>query len=151
MAVDVMRFAAEQEANNVRPVLINNINNINQGISESGIILTQERKTNHFEGIHIDSTVNVNIDKGMQESILVQADQNYMKFVETTVDSNILYITVNVPELKPRMNAININVTMCNLSYIKISDYSSVKVKDTFQSDNFPKFEFTNASRFKKS
>ena len=136
-AGNLIRASAENEATLVQEVLTQQIRNLNSGIHESGILLKQERQTSHFEGIHVDSTINVFVNKGIQDSILVVADQNLINLVETTVSSDhILSITMGVAETKQRLNPINVNVTMSNLSYIKVSDSSSVKVTTYFQSEN---------------
>jgi len=98
-------------------------------ISGSGNIITQTRPTGDFQRFSTSSGIDVELTTGPVIQVIVEADDNVMKYIETTVNGDNLHIG-----LKDHVNLSNthmkVYITAPQINGIKASSGSDVIVKD---------------------
>lgn len=60
--------------------------------SGSGNIVSETRQTGNFEGLSVGGSFDVEVKIGPEVSVIVEADDNIMKYIETTVTAGTLRI-----------------------------------------------------------
>ena len=112
-------------------------------ITGSGNIISETRAIGNFNGISAAGGFNVEVKIGPVSEVIVEADDNVMKYIETTVSGNTLKI-----RLGDHINISNahmkVYVTAPGINSIKASSGSDVVVKDLLKSDH--KLNFTASS-----
>ncbi len=78
-----------------------------RGKRGSGNIITETRTVLPFTFVHANTSINVDVKQGSETSVVVEADDNLIKYVETIVEGN---------ELKIRLK----NVSIWNHSTIRV-------------------------------
>lgn len=58
----------------------------------SGVIISDTRSTDNFDGINVGGGFEVEVKIGSPTSVLIEADDNIMKYIETSVAGNTLKI-----------------------------------------------------------
>lgn len=58
----------------------------------SGNIITETRQTGNFEGLSVGGSFDVEVKIGPEVSVVVEADDNIMKYIETTVSGGTLRV-----------------------------------------------------------
>lgn len=111
--------------------------------SGSGRIITDQRTVSDFQKISVSAGIHVEFKSG-PTSIRVEADDNVINYVETTVDNGVLTIGY-----KDHHNFNNVEVTVFvasnNLNSISSSSGSSVKVVDQLKTDKKLYFEASSS------
>lgn len=78
-----------------------------RGKKGSGNIITETRNVQPFTAVHANTSIDVDVKQGSETSVVVEADDNLIKYVETIVEGN---------ELKIRLK----NVSLWNHSTIRV-------------------------------
>lgn len=68
-------------------------NNNNNYHMPSGRIIREKRDLPLFEGIHVNGSIQIFITQSNDQSITVEDDENYVRFVDTRVQNKILYVS----------------------------------------------------------
>ncbi len=98
----------------------------------SGNIITQTKTVSKFTGINISGGFEVEIKNGATENVVVEADDNLMKYVDVNVVGD---------ELKVRLEQISVSdahlkilITAPQIDHINASAGSDITTKDQFKS-----------------
>jgi hypothetical protein len=103
--------------------------NINIG---SGNIITEKRNiTESFDKIEASSGVNVFVTQGNLEDVVVETDDNVMKYVITKVENGTLVIKLK--RNSNFMSSIDVKVQMPNISGIKASSGATIEAQNTLR------------------
>lgn len=103
--------------------------NINIG---SGNIITEKRTiTESFDKIEASSGVNVFVTQGNPEDIVVETDDNVMKYVITKVENGTLIIKVK--RNTNIMSSIDVKVQMPTISGLKASSGATIETQNTIR------------------
>jgi hypothetical protein len=106
-----------------------------QSKTGSGKIITETRTTAEFNAIKVSSSIDVDVQQGNESSIVVEADDNIIRFVETEVIAGKL--TIKLKDLNNLRNAtIKVHVITKSLNEIAASSSSSVKSNGQITSTN---------------
>ena len=110
----------------------------------SGNIISETRVTGNFTGISAAGGFNVEVKTGPVTEVIVESDDNIIKYIETEVSGNILKI-----RLRDHINVSNahlkVYVTASGISNIAASAGSDVVVKDVLKSENTLHFTASSA------
>jgi hypothetical protein len=63
-------------------------------IKGSGNIITENRTVNNFAGVKVSNSIDVDVQQGSVASIVVEADDNIIRFVQTNVENGKLKISL---------------------------------------------------------
>lgn len=97
-------------------------------ITGSGNIVTENRHTESFTGVQVGGGFDVEIKKGTTTGLIVEADDNLIKNIETDVRNGVLHIRIEKNSLT---NAhLKIYITAPSINNIKASAGAEVEVKD---------------------
>ncbi|VAW15461.1 hypothetical protein MNBD_BACTEROID01-2829, partial [hydrothermal vent metagenome] len=66
---------------------------IGTSIKGDGNVVEQTREVGHFHGIKASRGINVYINSGGQEKVMVKADENLLKAIKTDVEDGILIVS----------------------------------------------------------
>ncbi len=58
----------------------------------SGNVISENRQVGGFEGVQASGSINVDIESGSENKIIIEADDNIMKYIITEVDNGMLEI-----------------------------------------------------------
>ena len=114
----------------------------------SGNIVTEKRTATNFTGIDVGGSFDVEVKIGSVAEVTVEADDNVIKYVETSVSGNILKIRT---EGLHSMNNVHLKVyiTVPELRSIKASASAEVKVLDVIKGDEKLSFEASSSADIK--
>jgi hypothetical protein len=102
-------------------------------ISGSGNIVTEKRQVSDFTGISTGGSYEVELKKGPANEVLVESDDNIIKYIETRVVGDMLLI-----KTKGSYNFMNshtkITVTAPEINLLKCSGAASIQTEDVFSS-----------------
>ena len=101
------------------------------GIEGNGNVVEETRDLGDFNQIGVSRGMNVYITQGSQTKVVVIADENLIKTIETTVDDNMLKVTCNRWIRKSK--SLQVRVTVPNIELIKTTSGSNVYAEDTLQ------------------
>jgi len=121
-----------------------------QHLSGSGNIVTEKRNTGNFEKIDAGSAFEVEVRIGSPASVEVEADDNLLPIIETSVSGNELNI-----HTKGSYNITNghmkVFVTAPEIRGVKSSGPANIKVLDVLKSNDRVTFESSGAGNIKAS
>lgn len=111
----------------------------------SGNIISNTRNVGSFNVISASGSVNVTLQKGPQ-SVVVETDDNIMRYVETTVSDNTLKIRLkNINNL--RNATVNVYVTAPVLKDIDASASAEIESKGSITSDSEIELKASSGSK----
>jgi hypothetical protein len=95
----------------------------------SGNIITETRSTGNFNGISVGGSFEVEVKTGAVTSVVVEADDNIMKYIQTRVSGNTLKI--GTEDLNNYSDVhMKVFITAPSIKQIKASASANVDVKD---------------------
>jgi hypothetical protein len=119
----------------------------NNGKRGSGNIITETRNVSAFSKVNVATSIDVDVQQGPQASVIVEADDNLMKYIETRVVGGELKIrlenisiwndaTIKVHIIAPQFDALKASSsaeiisknTITSTSKIKLSASSSANI-----------------------
>ena len=111
----------------------------------SGNIITQKRLVGNFTGISVGGSFDVEVKIGPVTQVTVEADDNVIKYVETSLSGNTLKIRT---EGLHSMNNVHLKVfiTVPELRSVKASASASVKVLDIIKEDGRLSFDASSSA-----
>src|SRR4051812_48696113 len=113
-------------------------------ITGSGNIITQARPTGDFKRISTSAGIDVELKTGPVTEVIVEADDNIMKYIETVVSGDNLRIG-----LKNHVSLSNthmkVYITAPHIDGIKASSDAAVTVKDLLKSEGKLSFNASSA------
>jgi hypothetical protein len=114
----------------------------------SGNIKTETRPTGNFDAIAVGGSFDVEIKTGPETSVLVEADDNIIKYIETTVSGKTLKIRTeglnNFGDVHMR-----VYITVPSLSSIKASGSADVEVTGILAGESRISFRASNSASIK--
>lgn len=109
----------------------------------SGNIISETRTVSNFDGINVGGSFDVEVKIGPVASVVVEADDNVMKYIETTVSGNTLNIHTeglhNISDVHMK-----VYITTPSLKNVKASASADVEVLDIIE--NTGKLSFRASS-----
>ena len=109
----------------------------------SGNLLTEMRKVDNFGGIIISGEMNVNIIHSDKYEVMVTADDNLIKHVNTTVKSGFLYVKCS---RQPEESDITISIAMPIINSIETEGKVGIDIKEGFRVNNLEIRTFGNGN-----
>ncbi|MBL7701163.1 MAG: DUF2807 domain-containing protein [Ferruginibacter sp.] len=94
----------------------------------SGNIISETRQTGNFEGISVGGSFDVEVKTGTETSVVVEADDNIMKYIETTVSGGVLRIRTEGMNNYSNVH-MKVLITVPGLNSIKASASAEVEVE----------------------
>jgi hypothetical protein len=114
----------------------------------SGNIITENRKTGSFDAISVGGSFEVEVKTGDVISVVVEADDNIMKYIETRVSGNTLKI--NTEDLHNYSDVrMKVYITVPVLSGIKASGSAEVVADDILKNSSKLTFKASSSSSIK--
>ncbi len=111
----------------------------------SGHIISETRKVGHFDGIMVGGSFDVEVKIGPVTSVVVEADDNIMKYIETTTTGNTLKIRTE--DLNNYSDVhMKVVVTTPSINNIKASASAVVFVQDILTSNDKLSFRASSSS-----
>lgn len=114
-------------------------------VQGSGNIVTENRTTGDFTGVSVGGTYEVEIKNGSSTGVRVEADDNLIKDIETTVSGNTLHIRTR--------DGVNFNnghykvyIVAPEISGIESSGAADVKITDILKTQQKLKLEASGAA-----
>ena len=111
----------------------------------SGNIVTEKRSVSNFSGIDASTSIDVEVKIGPAEEIRVEADDNVIKHVVTSVSDGVLKIKIENLHMINDVH-VKIYVTTPRLESVKASASASVKVLDVIKGSGKLSFEATSSA-----
>lgn len=112
----------------------------------SGNVVTETRNIGSFKSINASNAVHVDVAMGAKESVVVEADDNIMPYVETTISGGTLRIKLR--DLNSLTNAtINIHVTMPDVAGLDASSSAEIQSKGTLTGSGKIDLESSSAAK----
>jgi len=96
-----------------------------EGIDGSGVVVTETYDLDDFDEIRVGSAFEVDIEVGPEASVEVQADDNFIEFVEIEVDGDELQIGFDE---SLRDGTLRATVTLPQLTDVDVSGASDVSI-----------------------
>jgi hypothetical protein len=116
----------------------------------SGNIITERRSHSGFTGISVTGPIEVELSKGNSPEIIVEGDDNLIKYIETRVEGSLLRIRLE-KGLNLRNSHLKILITAPAVSRIKASAAADVRVKDELSSTGEINIEASSGARIRSS
>ena len=114
----------------------------------SGNIVTETRKTGSFDGISVGGGFEVEVKIGDVTSVVVEADDNIMKYIETTISGNTLKIRTE--DLNNYSDVhMKVFITAPALRRIKAAASADVEVQDLLKATDQLTFGASSGSSIK--
>ena len=96
-------------------------------ISGNGNVVKQDREVSSFNSINASGVFNIYFAQGDKESLVVEADENLIPYLETKVEDNTLFIDVkkhiNIRHAKKK----NVYVILKDINRLKISAVGNIE------------------------
>jgi hypothetical protein len=91
-------------------------------IQGSGNVVSQQKTVSDFHSINSKGTCKIKLTQGNEESLVIEAEDNILPYVQTEVSNGVLYITFenNNCHIYPT-KSINLYITMKNIEAIRTS------------------------------
>lgn len=111
------------------------IDGFNNTITGNGHVVEESRDISGFSGVLISSGIDVYISEGERFEVNVEADENLLDVIETTMSGNMLEVgtdRVNIRNAKSK----KVHVTLPELTILKISSAGDCKGQTLFHCDD---------------
>lgn len=103
-------------------------------ITGSGNIITDKRTPGHFTGIAVGASFEVELSKGPSTEVTVEADDNIMRYIETSLSGDVLKIRTK--NLHSYTNVhMKVYITAPDITDINVSASADLIAKDILKSD----------------
>lgn len=113
--------------------------------SGSGNIISEKRSVGNFTGISVGGSFEVEVKSGSNQSVEVEADDNVIKYIETTVSGDVLKIRLSGRHSLSNVH-LKVLITTPGLESIKASSSAYVKVLDVLKEEGKISFEATSSA-----
>lgn len=113
--------------------------------SGSGNIINEKRSVDEFSGITVGGSFEVEVKVGATQQVEVEADDNIIKYVKTTVSGNTLRIRLEGGHSYNNVH-LKVYVTTPGLKKIDASASAEVKVLDVLKNDGKISFDANSSA-----
>jgi hypothetical protein len=96
-------------------------------VEGNGKLVTSEREAGSFNRIDLQGVFNVILSQGEKEALKVEAEENVLPLVETSVEGNTLKVKMKENTSIRKMKKINIYITFVDLSAISSEGVGMLK------------------------
>lgn len=96
-------------------------------IKGNGNVVKEERNIAEFSGIYVSSAINIILEKGDQQKVEVETDENIMEHISTEVNGNVLRVKIKDALTIRKATKMNVYVTYTELNKLRASGASSIK------------------------
>ena len=104
--------------------------NVPQTVAGSGVASSQERSVTEFTAIEIAGSADVFVTVGKAQHVLVEADDNILPLIETSVQAGRLVISTKpFTSISPRL-PIRVTVTMPSIEAASLSGSGNITIND---------------------
>ncbi len=114
----------------------------------SGNLITETRSTGNFDAISVGGSFEVEIKTGPETSVLVEADDNIIKYIKTTVSGNTLKIRTEGLNNFGNVH-MRVYITVPSLNSIKASASADVEVTGILASESRITFRASSSASIK--
>jgi hypothetical protein len=116
----------------------------------SGNIITERRQTGNFTGIEVGGAFEVEIKTGPVTEVVVESDDNIIKYIETNVSGNVLEIKTN-HSMGFNNAHYKVFITAPAINSIEASGAANIKAKDQLKSSDKISFDISGAAEVNAS
>ena len=117
-------------------------------IKGSGNIVTEKRQTGNFKGISVGGSYEVEVKTGPVIEVLVESDDNIMRYIQTKVEGDVLKISIKGAAGFTDAH-LKVYITTPQINSIKSSGAANIKSKDLLTNNGRISFEASGASEIK--
>ena len=96
-------------------------------VEGNGKVRSEQREVTHFNKIEADGVFNIILTQGDEESVKVETDENIQELILTSVENEVLKISMKDSTSIDKMKKINIHVSFSDLSKINSNGVGSLK------------------------
>lgn len=114
-------------------------------ITGSGNIVTEKRSTGSFTGVSAGQSFDVEVQLGATTEVMVESDDNIIKYIETEVSDGILKIRLKSGHSFNNAH-LKVYVTSPEITSIKTSSSAEIVVKNLLTSDKKLSFNASSSS-----
>ena len=118
----------------------------NNSKTGSGNIISETRSVGNFTAISVAGSVQVNVQNGLQQSVVVETDDNIMPYVETETEGNTLKIRLKKINIL-RNSTINVNVTSPVVTEFRSSASAEITSKNIITSSGKLRLSASSGSK----
>lgn len=99
-------------------------------LNGSGSVITESRSVGTFNGIELKCAANVYLTQGKEESVKVEAEDNLIQYISTTVNDNELIIKEdkNLKYNRP----VNVYITVREICLLDLSGTGNIVMRNVF-------------------
>lgn len=115
--------------------------------SGSGNIISETKNVADFHGISASQGFEVDITSGSKPGIIIEADDNLMKYVTTRVENGILKISINQNNLTDA--TLKAHVSAINLDELSASSGAEITSNDVLENDRHIKLQASSGGSVK--
>ena len=98
-------------------------------------VAKEERNVSHFNSISLRCSVDIFITQGENEKVIVEADENHIKNISTTVKDQTLIIDID--NIFRNVRVANVYITVSDLESINVSGSGDVVTESPLKADDF--------------
>ncbi|MEP2935700.1 MAG: head GIN domain-containing protein [Gilvibacter sp.] len=109
----------------------------NKKIKGNGNVTTDTRSTSDYDGVSVVGPMDVFLVKGSEGNISIEADSNFMEYLEVETDGDMLVVRVKKGYNLNSKNPIKITVPFNSIDEVKLVGSGDVMTKDTINTDSF--------------
>jgi hypothetical protein len=105
----------------------------------AGAMTTTTKTLPSFNAIDVSSAFHVNLSKGKQQAVSIEAPENFISYYQIEVRNNVLYIELNKNANNLSLNGDmgTISITCENLKSIQLSGASELRGSGSFTAEKF--------------
>lgn len=101
----------------------------------SGNIISENRQLGGFEGVQTSGSIDVDVQSGPDDQVVIEADDNILKYIITEVDNGVLEIHLK-SNTSFRNSHVNAHVTGKNLNRLYVSGSGNITATNTIKNDD---------------
>jgi hypothetical protein len=117
-------------------------------ITGSGNIITEKRSVNHFDGVKLSGSMDMEIKEGDVPSVEVEADDNVLPYIVTNVSGGMFSVSYR-PNTSFNNAHTKVYVTVPSLKKVSISGSGNITSGDTIKSGDVMEFTINGSGDIK--
>jgi len=106
-----------------------------QTIEGNGSLKTETRQVSEFAAVSMNDFFEVEITQGNTDAVTVEADENLLPYIETTVDKNELSIRTKAHHNLESKNKVTVRITMSKLTALSLLGSGHIRTSGNFGGD----------------
>lgn len=109
----------------------------NKKIKGNGTVTTDTRSVSDYDGVSAVGPMDVFLEKGSEGNITIEADSNFMEYIEVKNDGDMLVVKVKKGYNLYSKNPIKVTVPFNSISKVKLTGSGDVETRDTIETNSF--------------